>query len=78
MNPPSPPAQTPVSQKQRDTGAVVTVAFVLWTLKAMGGSEKVVYDIARKLDKKLYPLVIVSFEDGPVRKMYEALGERCA
>ena len=28
------------------------IAFVLWTLESMGGSEYVVFDIVRKLDKK--------------------------
>ncbi len=37
----------------------------------MGGSEKVVYDIARKLDKRLFEVVIISFSDGPVRQVYE-------
>ena len=55
---------------------VTRIAFVVWTLRGMSGSETVVYDIARKLNKKLYPTIIVSFEDGPVRKMYEALGAK--
>ena len=50
------------------------IAFVVWTLRGMGGSERVVYDIARKLNKELYTAIIVSFEDGPVRKVYENIG----
>jgi L-malate glycosyltransferase len=54
----------------------INIAFVLWTLEGMGGSERVVYDIARKLDSKAYSLVIVSFRNGPVREIYEKLGAK--
>ncbi len=40
----------------------------------MSGSEKVVYDIVRKLDQRRYYIVIVGFANGPVRKMYEDIG----
>lgn len=50
------------------------VAFLIWTLEGMGGSEKVVYDLARKFDKAAYEIVIVAFSDGPVRKLYEEIG----
>jgi L-malate glycosyltransferase len=52
----------------------VRVAFVLWTLEGMGGSEKVVLDLARKIDKTAFEVFIVSFSEGPVRKLYEELG----
>jgi len=52
----------------------IKVAFILWTLEGMGGSERVVYEVASKLDKGLYSVLIVSFKEGPVRMMYERLG----
>ena len=52
----------------------IKVAYVLWTLLGMGGSERVVYDSVRKLDKKRYSIVVISFEDGPIREIYEKLG----
>jgi glycosyltransferase involved in cell wall biosynthesis len=54
--------------------ARIRIAFILWTLSGMGGSEKVVYDLARKLNPIVYNVVIVSFSDGPVRKLYEEFG----
>jgi glycosyltransferase involved in cell wall biosynthesis len=53
---------------------MIKLAFMIWTLIGMGGSEKVVHTIARKLDRKRFSSTIISFEDGPVRKMYEELG----
>jgi glycosyltransferase involved in cell wall biosynthesis len=52
------------------------VAFVLWTLEGMGGSEKVVYEIARKIDREKFDVIIVAFSDGPVREIYEKIGTR--
>lgn len=49
---------------------------MLWTLEGMAGSERVVYDIVRKLDQERYSVVIIGFADGPVRKMYEDVGAR--
>ena len=49
----------------------IKIAFIIWSLRGMGGSERVVYDIIRKLDKKRYTILLISFEDGPVRKLYE-------
>jgi len=40
----------------------------------MGGSEHVVYEIVRKINKAKYTPIVVSFDDGPVRSMYEELG----
>lgn len=55
------------------------IAFVLWTLCGMGGSERVVYDVARKLKEKGHSIFIVSLEDGPIRQCYQSLGiEVCA
>lgn len=51
----------------------IKIAFILWTLVGMGGSEKVVYDIVRKLNKQHYSILIISFNDGPVRALYENL-----
>lgn len=42
----------------------------------MGGSEKVVYDIVRKLDRERYMPVIVGFEDGSIRERYEKMEAR--
>jgi glycosyltransferase involved in cell wall biosynthesis len=52
------------------------IAFVIWTLQGLGGSERVVYDIARKLDRGRYRVHLVSFDDGPLRAAYEGLGVR--
>ena len=52
----------------------IKVAFVIWTLIGMGGSERVVYDIARKLDRERYSVIIITFEDGPVRNIYKDIG----
>jgi glycosyltransferase involved in cell wall biosynthesis len=52
----------------------IKVAFILWSLIGMGGSERVVYDITRNLDRQRYSVLIISFEDGPVRTLYEKLG----
>ena len=49
----------------------IRVAFIVWTLKYMSGSERVIFDIARKLDKNRYSVKLISFEDGPERKEYE-------
>lgn len=54
----------------------IKIAFVLWTLDGMGGSEKVVYDLARKLDKKVFEVVIIGFSDGPVKKLFQAIGAK--
>lgn len=50
------------------------LAFVVWSLAGMGGSEKVVYDIVRGLDKRRFSSIIVSFEDGPLKSLYEKMG----
>ena len=50
------------------------IAFILWTLGGMGGSEKVVYDLSRKLDPAAYNVVIIGFSDGPARRLYEEFG----
>ena len=52
----------------------IHIAFVIWTLEGIGGSERVVYDIARRLDDDRYYIILISFKDGPIRKRYEALG----
>ena len=54
----------------------IRIAFVVWTLEGMGGSERVVYDIVRKLDKKIFSPYIISFREGPDRKVYEDIGVR--
>lgn len=51
----------------------IKIAFVVWTLKVMSGSEKVVYDIVRKLERRLYSIAIISLKDGPMRAQYEKL-----
>ncbi len=50
------------------------IAFVVWTLADMGGSERVVYDIVRNLGKNRCSSIVVGFEDGPFRALYENLG----
>jgi glycosyltransferase involved in cell wall biosynthesis len=52
----------------------INIAFIIWTLEGMGGSERVVYDLARKLDRSCYEVTVVGFRDGPVRKLYEEMG----
>lgn len=52
------------------------IAFVVWSLAALGGSERVVYDIARKLDRDRYDVQVIGFEDGPLRSLYEEQGVR--
>ena len=52
----------------------IKIAFVLWSLSAMGGSEKVVYDIARKIDKTRFDPIIIAYEDGPIRSLYAEIG----
>lgn len=52
----------------------IKIAFVIWSLAGMGGSERVVYDIVRKIDKRRFSIIVISFEDGPVRKLYEKIG----
>ena len=73
MSPPCNKAERNFATPNRDK---IKVAFVIWTLEGMGGSEKVVYDIVRKLDKRFYSIVIVGLTDGPVRKIYEKIGAR--
>lgn len=51
----------------------IRVAFVVWTFEGMGGSEHVVYDIIRKMDRDRFEVVIIGFKDGPVRDVYEKL-----
>lgn len=52
----------------------IRIAFVLWTLEGMGGSEHVVYDIVRKLDKDRFDVLVIGFKEGPIRRTYEKLG----
>lgn len=52
----------------------IRILFVIWTLEGMGGSEKVVYDIVRKLDRHIFDPLLLSFEDGPIREAYESIG----
>ena len=54
----------------------IKIAFVVWTLEGMGGSERVVFDIVRKLNKNRYEIFVLSFKDGPVRNLYENLGAK--
>ena len=58
----------------RGSGTRIKIAFILWTLGGMGGSERVVYDLARKLDPIAYDVFVISFSDGPVRNLYEEFG----
>jgi len=51
----------------------IRVAFVVWTFEGMGGSEHVVCDIIRKIDRDRFEVVIIGFKDGPVRDVYEKL-----
>jgi glycosyltransferase involved in cell wall biosynthesis len=60
--------------KTRASNSRIRIAFVVWTLEGMGGSERVVYDLARKIDRKGFELMVIGFSDGPVRKRYEDLG----
>lgn len=59
-------------------GNKIRIAFVLWTLEGMGGSEHVVFDIVRKLDKDLFDVLVIGFTEGPVRRIYEELGVKVA
>ncbi|MCB2141171.1 glycosyltransferase, partial [bacterium] len=52
----------------------IRIAFVLWTLETMGGSEHVVFDIVRKLDQNQFEIIVIGLSDGPVRKRYENIG----
>jgi len=57
-----------------NTGTKIRIAFVLWSLEGMGGSESVVFDIVRKLDKNLFEVLVIGLKDGPVRQLYEEIG----
>jgi glycosyltransferase involved in cell wall biosynthesis len=54
----------------------VNIAFVLLSLCNTGGSERVVFDLVRKLNKTLFRVVIVGFCDGPLRMEYERIGAK--
>ena len=54
----------------------IKIAFIIWSLADMGGSERVVYDVVRKIDKKHFSPIIISFEDGLARELYEKIGVR--
>jgi glycosyltransferase involved in cell wall biosynthesis len=54
----------------------IKIAFVIWTLEGMAGSERVVFDIVRTLDKNKYETFVLSFRDGPIRKLYEKVGAK--
>lgn len=56
----------------------IRIAFILWSLEGMGGSEHVVFDIVRKLNKELFEILVVSFREGMVRNAYEKLGVKVA
>lgn len=56
------------------TSSKIRIAFVLWTLKSMGGSEHVVFDIVRKLDHTKFHILVVGLDEGPVRNIYEEIG----
>jgi glycosyltransferase involved in cell wall biosynthesis len=57
-------------------GGKMKVAFVVWTLEGMGGSERVVYDLSRKLDRNTHDVIVVSLRGGPVRGLYERIGTK--
>lgn len=52
----------------------ISLGFVVWSLDALGGSEKVVYDIARKLNRMDYVITVISLKDGHMRERYGGLG----
>lgn len=52
----------------------IRIAFITWSLEGIGGSEAIVYDVARKILDIGYFVYIFSFKDGPVRKLYESIG----
>jgi glycosyltransferase involved in cell wall biosynthesis len=60
--------------KPRASNTKKRIAFIVWTLEGMGGSERVVYDLARKIDRNGFELILIGFSDGPVRKRYEDIG----
>jgi len=51
---------------------LVRILFILVTFDT-GGSERVVFDICRKLDRERFSPMVVAFSDGPLRKRFEAL-----
>lgn len=59
-------------------GNKIFIAFVLWTLDGMGGSEHVVFDIVQRLDKSKFEVLVVSFKDGFARSLYENRGVKVA
>lgn len=54
------------------------IAFVIWSLAGMGGSERVVYDIVRNMDRGAFSTIVIGFEDGPARALYENMGVKTA
>ncbi|RJQ69643.1 MAG: glycosyltransferase family 1 protein [Desulfobacteraceae bacterium] len=52
----------------------IKIGFVIWTLKNMGGSEKLIYDIVRKLSGQRFEKYLISLDDGPVKDIYQNLG----
>ena len=51
----------------------IKIAFVLWSFDGMGGSERVVYDIIRKLNREIFEVLIIGFKDGEARNIFEKL-----
>lgn len=62
----------------RNDNGKIRIAFVLWTLEGMGGSEHVVFDIVQKLDKNRFDVLVIGFKEGPVRSIYEGIGVKVA
>jgi glycosyltransferase involved in cell wall biosynthesis len=52
----------------------IKIGFAIWTLKGMGGSEKLVYEVSSKLDRNKFEPCIISFEEGSVREIYQKSG----
>jgi len=57
-----------------NTGKKIRIAFILWSLEGMGGSEHVVFDIVRKLDKDLFDVLVIGLREGLIRNLYEKIG----
>jgi glycosyltransferase involved in cell wall biosynthesis len=68
------PTRALVGTEGNESFSCIKIGFFLWSLEALGGSERVVYDIARKLNRQFFTPVIISHKDGHVRKLYENAG----
>ena len=58
-----------------DSPEKTKLLLIVWSLEGLGGSETVVYGLAKTLDPERFDIEIVSLVEGPIRALYEEMGQ---